>query len=219
MTLTIPENWTFKSADVASGFDRHVREQLPWYDLATSAVAHFGRHYIPRNGLVYDIGASTGNIGNALRETLEQRGARLIAIEESEEMAAQYRGPGEVVVSDAIQFPYDKFDFAALFLVLMFLPIHQRSALLYRLWQLLKPGGAIVVVDKIATPAGYCGTALRRLALAYKLETKTSPDDILRKELSLAGYQRPIVPSILPGNPQQFFMMGEFCGWIIDKGE
>lgn len=218
-TLTIPANWTFKSNAVATGFDKHVREQLPWYDLATSAVAHFGRHYIGRNGLVYDIGASTGNIGNALRETLAQRNARLVAIEESAEMAGLYRGPGELVIKDALEYDYDKYDFAVLFRVLMFLPLHQRAAFLHRLYALLKPGGAIVVVDKLPTPGGYVGTALRRLALAYKLETGTSPDDILKKELSLAGYQRPIAPAILPGQPQQFFMMGEFAGWVIDKGE
>ena len=56
--MDIPREWTFENTDVASGFDRHVREQLPWYDLVTGAVAHIARHYIPKDGLVYDIGAS-----------------------------------------------------------------------------------------------------------------------------------------------------------------
>jgi len=30
----------------------------PGTNLATNAVVHFGRHYIPRGGVVYDIGAS-----------------------------------------------------------------------------------------------------------------------------------------------------------------
>ncbi len=36
----IPKEWTFHSDTVADKFDRHVREQLSWYDLATQAVAH-----------------------------------------------------------------------------------------------------------------------------------------------------------------------------------
>ncbi len=100
-SLRIPQNWTFRSGDVAKHFDQHVREQLPWYDIATQAVAHFGRHYIPKGGRVYDIGASTGNVGNALRETLAQRKAKFTAIEESQEMADKYAGPPQLVVADA----------------------------------------------------------------------------------------------------------------------
>ena len=57
--LKIPTDWTFKNANVAKHFDDHVREQLPFYDMATQAVEHIGRHYIPHGGLVYDIGRST----------------------------------------------------------------------------------------------------------------------------------------------------------------
>jgi hypothetical protein len=39
----IPKEWTFHSDAVADKFDRHVREQLPWFDLAAQAVAHFAR--------------------------------------------------------------------------------------------------------------------------------------------------------------------------------
>src|SRR5690606_24935311 len=96
-----PGEWTFEDGRVASAFDRHVREQLPWYDLATGAVAHICRHYIPDGGLVYDIGASTGNIGRAIEKTLEQRRARLVAIEPSKAMRDMYVGPGTVVGADA----------------------------------------------------------------------------------------------------------------------
>ena len=73
--MDIPTNWTFETSGVAKGFDRHVREQLPWYDLATNAILHVARHYIPENGLVYDFGASTGNIGRALEPILTKRKA------------------------------------------------------------------------------------------------------------------------------------------------
>ena len=71
--MDIPTNWTFETSGVAQGFDRHVREQLPWYDLATNAILHVARHYIPENGLVYDFGASTGNIGRALAPILKKK--------------------------------------------------------------------------------------------------------------------------------------------------
>ena len=217
--LEIPRHWTFRSRAVAKHFDRHVREQLPWYDLATNAVAHFGRHYIPRGGVVYDIGASTGNIGIALEETLGQRRARFTAIEESREMADRYQGPPELVVTDAVTYAYQPFDFAVCFLVLMFLPVDTRAAFLHRLIRSTKPGGALVIVDKVQMPPGYVGTAFSRLTLQQKLAVGARPEDILRKELSLAGYQRPLDPRTLPPTAQPFFQVGEFVGWILAQRE
>ena len=204
---------------MAKHFNGHVREQLPWYDLATNAVAHFGRHYIPRGGVVYDIGASTGNIGLALKETLDQRAARFTAIEESREMADRYQGPPALAVADAVTFDYQPFDFAVCFLVLMFLPVDTRATFLRRLQALTKPGGALVIVDKAQMPPGYVGTAFSRLALQQKLAVGARPDDILRKELSLAGYQRPVDERIFGPHAIKWFQIGEFAGWVVERSE
>lgn len=91
-------DWTFQG--FAPEFDAHVREQLPWYGMATESVALIARHYIPRRGLVYDLGASTGNVGRALAPTLMERSVRLIALDEVPDMVAAYRGPGRAVMAD-----------------------------------------------------------------------------------------------------------------------
>ncbi len=218
-SFEIPKHWTFRSRAVAKHFDQHVRDSLPFYDLATQAVAHFGRHYIPRGGRVYDIGASTGNIGLALKDTLDQRQARFTAIEESREMAERYQGPPELVVADAVGFEFEPFDFAVCFLVLMFLPVETRGQFLRRLVAMTKPGGALLIVDKVQTPPGYLGTAFSRLTLQQKLAVGAEPEAILRKELSLAGYQRPLDPRMLPHTARAFFQVGEFVGWIVEQPE
>ena len=80
----------------------------------------------------------------------------------------------------------------------MFLPVEVRGRFLRRLVALTKPGGALVIVDKVQMPAGYVGTAFSRLTLAQKLAVGADPEAILSKELSLAGYQRPLDPRMLP---------------------
>lgn len=59
-------DWTFESEHLARTFGEHVREQLPWYDLVSQAVAFIARNYVPVGGLVYDIGASTDNLERLL---------------------------------------------------------------------------------------------------------------------------------------------------------
>lgn len=215
----IPANWTFRDDGVAAGFERHVREQLPWYDLATGAVAHVARHYIPENGIIYDLGAATGNIGRALWPTLTARNADLFAIEASAEMAANYTGPGTVAIERVEAIQYYPFDVAIAFLTLMFVPIAERPGLIARLGGMVRPGGAIVVVDKCEAAAGYPGTVLWRLALAGKMATGVEPAEIVAKELSLMGVQRPFDPAMLEliGRPIEFLRFGEFAGWLVEK--
>jgi len=216
--MKIPEQWTFKSDDVAKGFDDHVREQLPWYDMATRIVGHVARHYIPECGLVYDIGASTGNIGNAIKETLDNRKARLVAIDNSPEMISIYNGPGEAIVADAISYEFEAFDFAVVFLVVMFLPVSKRRQWIYEMTRKIKPGGAMIVFDKCEQANGYAGTVISRLAMAEKLRNGVPASQVLDKELSLAGVQRPIdIIGTIPPNATEVFRFGDFAGWIIES--
>lgn len=215
--MEIPREWTFERKEIAEGFDRHVREQLPFYDMTTGAVTHIARHYIPEGGLVYDIGASTGNIGNAIAPILDQRKAKLIPIESAAEMCDLYQGPqkGHLVNADALEFDFEEFDLAICFLVMMFFPVAKREAFIDELREKVRPGGAIIIFDKTEAVTGYPATILMRLAFAGKLSAGVEADEIIAKELSLGGIQRPIDPEIL-GDAIEWFRFGDFAGWIIE---
>ncbi|MFN6337811.1 MAG: methyltransferase domain-containing protein [Cyanobacteriota bacterium] len=215
--MEIPSNWTFETPGVAAGFDRHVREQLPWYDLATNAVTHIARHYIPEGGLVYDLGAATGNIGRAIAPVLSDRNARLIGIEPSAEMVKRYEAPGEIVCGKAEEIEYEAFDLAVVFLTLMFIEPRKRIQLMNHLRLACRPGGAIVVFDKLEPVGGYLSTVFYRLTLAGKRAAGVTPDEIVEKELSLSGVQRPIVEEQLGGSAHLWFKFGDFAGWVIER--
>jgi tRNA (cmo5U34)-methyltransferase len=217
MKIPTEGNWTFKNEGIADAFDSHVREQLPWYDLVTDAVEHIARHYIPENGLVYDIGASTGNVGRAISDILYARSARLIAVEKEAEMSAKYSGPGDIVVSDALDIDFEPFDFGVIFLSAIFMAPHKRGEFFSRFRNALRPGGAIVLVERMEAKAGYVSTIIARLTLSNKLKAGATPDDIISKELSLSGIQRPIVEKELPEGAIEFFRLGDFAGWIVQK--
>lgn len=215
--MEIPRDWTFKNVAVADAFDAHVREQLPWYDLTTGIVAHIARHYIPENGRVYDIGASTGNIGRALATTIESRHAEFVPIEASKEMCDIYVGPGDVVHADATKYEFKQFDLAICFLVLMFLTPYQRMELVNRLRLLCNLGGAILIFDKCQPVGGYPSTIMARMTLAGKVAAGAKAEDVIAKELSLAGAQRPLAKSELPANTIEIFRYGDFAGYLWEQ--
>lgn len=215
--MKIPYDWTFENSDVAKGFDQHVREQLPWYDLATGAVAHIIRHYLPQDGIMYDIGASTGNIGRAIAEILQTRNAFLIPVEASEEMSELYFGPGKenLIIDDISNCigEIGSFDVAVFFLTLMFIPVRDRDRLLGQMKKRMRPGGAIIILDKVTGAGGYLGTVLSRMTLAGKVAAGVGAGEIVAKELSLMGVQRPVSP---PEEGKEWFRFGEFVGWVIE---
>jgi|TARA_Y100000296_G_C5165184_1_gene254153 tRNA (cmo5U34)-methyltransferase len=216
--MKIPNQWTFHNKEIAKNFNKHVREQLPWYELATQGVVHIARHYIPKNGLVYDLGASTGNIGNAIKDILKSRNANLIAIENSKEMVDLYNCHyGKLECYNVQEYNYNNFDLCISFLCLMFIEPKYRKDLLSKLYSKLNIGGCIIIFDKIESNGGYIGTINYRLTLAEKLKT-THAEEIINKELSLQGIQRPINYQLIKEyNPQLFFRFSDFVGYIIEK--
>lgn len=207
-------DWTFHG--FASSFDSHVREQLPWYELASAAMGMIARHYIPKAGKIYDLGASTGNVGRMLAPTLEARNASLTALDECPDMVAVYSAPGRAIVADITRFAYKPFDVAIAFLALMFLAVPARRKLLDKLRQQLRPGGAIIVFDKLVPPGGYPATVLARLTWASKLAQGADAGAVVNKELALSGIQRPLYPGELGDDAVEVFRFGDFVGWIIE---
>lgn len=209
------KDFTFTGSMVGGNFDSHVREQLPFYDLVTDSVSMIIRNYLPQNGLLYDIGASTGNVTKSVESVILDRNARAVSIDSSEDMINTWKGVGESVIADGATYPYEEFDVAVCFLVLMFMTVEQRKTLLHTLYKKKKQGGVIVVVDKLLVQGGYFGTVMRRLTFDWKLKNNAKPEDIIKKELSLAGVQRPMTKEeIITG--QEFFRLGEFVGWVVE---
>jgi tRNA (cmo5U34)-methyltransferase len=209
------KDFTFSGDMTGENFTSHVNEQLPFYQLATDATAMIVRNYLPKNGLVYDIGASTGNISKAIEPFAKSRNATIISIEESEAMAKTWKGYGQLYATEANTFDYKKYDVAVCFLVLMFMSLEQRKQLITTLKERLNAGGAIIIIDKLLVDGGYFGTVMRRLTFDWKLKNGATPEQIINKELSLSGVQRPMIIDELP-NAKEFFRFGEFVGWVIE---
>lgn len=216
------KSWTFNTPEIANTFDSHVREQLPWYDMVSDAVAYITRNYLPEFGIVVDIGASTGNMVDKLMPLKRERYADIIAIERSSEMCKVMQRKYEKIEDIHIQnksvinHKLPTGDVFIVFLTMMFLPIGDRKALISAMRANCRRGGVIVVVDKIADHSGYFSTVLKRLTMQFKLQQGAKPEDVLTKEMSLAGVQIPIDPAILGDDAKQFFRMGEFAGWVIE---
>lgn len=214
-------SWTFKTKQIAESFDEHVREQLPWYDMVTDAVCYITRNYLTEGERVVDHGASTGNTIATLRALMVERKAYATAIEISESMVEKLDQRFneyymvDVMKGDITNCKIPTAQVHILFLTMMFIPVHKREQLLYKIKSHTKKGGVIIIVDKVCDHSGYFGTVLKRLGMHWKIKQGAKLEEVAAKEMSLAGVQIPFDASMIP-DAKQFFRMGEFAGWVIE---
>lgn len=207
------KHWTFEDSELANNFGDHVRGQLPWYDLATGLVRCIAENYLTEGGVMYDIGASDGNITSACRDLIKERSIHAISIEPSLEMCKVWQGEGELVNNFAEHYDFKCFDLCVCFLTLMFIKPSVRTILLNRLKEKMNAGSAIVIVDKFVGFGGYKSIVLDRMTLRQKLASGETAENIIAKELSLSGVQRPFAN--LFDSKDQFFQIGNFKGYLI----
>ena len=219
MAMQIPENWNFKNKSVADNFDNHVAEQLPWYHMAQNMAAHLLRSYLGNKSVLLDVGCSTGGITKSLKKTLSDRECYALSLDISQEMIDNFDGYGDSVCCDAMSDEaIIEFDACCVFLTLMFLPVKDRFDFIQNLIDKANKGGVIIIVDKVEQIKGYLGTSISRMTLSNKLDGGANPKEILEKELSLCGAQRPIDSGLLEGlGFIKWFQAGDFAGWAYEK--
>lgn len=210
------KDWTFEAKDIAKGFHKHVNQHLPWYPLSTNLIKCIVENYIPRGGTLLDIGASRGNMTLQLHDLLVARQVLPKSYEVSEEMIEEFGGVGEIYLKDAEDIE-ERFDVAICHLTLMFNSVEKRARILDNLRRKLRDGGCVIIVEKFdVEEGGYDATVLRRMTMRQKLDSGVDAEEIVDKELSLAGVQRPLKLSELDEFfATEFFRVGEFRGFIL----
>jgi tRNA (cmo5U34)-methyltransferase len=213
--MTLDKNKDFTFNGIANDFDQHITEQLPWYNMIKDIVCYIIRSYTNRNGIIYDIGCSTGNVIKGLENTIKERNIKVIGIDNEREMLQLYPDEGIKECADCLVYDYKPYDVSLLFLVCQFLDSNKRKDFLYKLYNEKKKNGIMIVVDKFKS-CGYFSTVMNRFNILLKLKNNLNANDILNKELSLSGIQIPLNYNELPGKKIEFFRIGDFRGYVIE---
>lgn len=214
--MQIPNNWTFDTKDAATCIDSHIPSELPWYPLALDLSCFLARCYLGVNGVILDLGCSTGAVTRSLSSTIIDRDLSCFSVDSSEAMVNEFSGVGEIKHGDMRDYEsLPRFNVATLMLSLMFTKTEGRSEYLKRLEGKCIPGGAIIIVDKIISGGPYLNRNLARITTKLKLDSGVSEQNIIKKDMSLCGIQRATKDEIFSSNGYvKWFQVGEFAGYI-----
>lgn len=216
-TSSMPDGrWAF-NAQVADVFDEMLERSIPQYDVMRQAVHDVAVRFI-HGGLraddvpdvVIDLGTSRGESIAALLSSYGAR-CRFVCVETSPPMREAFErrfhdwmnaGVVELRGTDLrTSFPYAPSAGGELprvasvvlsILTLMFVPINHRQRLLQQAHDVLKPGGALIVVEKVLGSGARIDHLMVETYHWMKARNGYSPEEIDRKALALEGVQVPV---------------------------
>lgn len=194
--ITMASSWTF--AGVAPVFLDHVRQSVPTYDATHDLVADISTFFCRSHGRYYDLGTSTGQLlARVMERNARLEEAEWIGFDNEPEMVrtaiASHADRKNVRFEavDVADVELESCDFVTAFLILQFLPPQVRQSVLGRVHEALRPGGALMVFEKIRIDDARIGDVVSSLYWQFKESMGLSSEEILNKARSLAGVLEP----------------------------
>lgn len=144
---------------VASVFPDMIKRSIPGYSHILGMTGVIAKRYVPEGGRIYDLGASLGATTLSVAQQLEHlEKVEFVTVDTSAAMTERCAGilaknlPKRSITSlcsDIRHLDYQPCDLILLNFTLQFLPPNDRQPLLEKLYQALRPGGALIISEKI----------------------------------------------------------------------
>jgi tRNA (cmo5U34)-methyltransferase len=148
---------------VVAVFPDMIQRSVPGYGMLISSIGILAARYAQAGSHCYDLGCSLGAVSLAMRQRITQHNCDIIAVDNSPAMIARGRElltrdmtstvPVTMLCADLQEVAIANASVVVLNFTLQFIPVHERLALIERIYQGLKPGGILILSEKIAFTA------------------------------------------------------------------
>ncbi|MEZ5530088.1 MAG: carboxy-S-adenosyl-L-methionine synthase CmoA [Porticoccaceae bacterium] len=144
---------------VASVFPDMIKRSVPGYETIIAMTGTLAERYAQPGSRCYDLGCSLGASTIAMRHHIPHDDCQIIAVDNSQAMLEQCRqvlaqddGPVavELLCDDVQNVDVRDASMVVLNFTLQFIPVAQRSELLRHISAGLRPGGVLVLSEKVA---------------------------------------------------------------------
>jgi len=143
---------------VARVFPDMIKRSVPGYGIILNMLGIFTARYAQPGSRCYDLGCSLGGATLVMRHHLPHADCRLIAVDNAPAMIERCRiflaaddaaAPVELQCTDIMDIDIKDASVVVLNFTLQFIEPSQRLALMKRIHQGMRPGGALVIAEKI----------------------------------------------------------------------
>lgn len=184
---------------VAEVFPDMIQRSVPGYTTIVDAIGQLAQQYAQDNSQIYDLGCSLGAVSLSVRRYLKHQGCKIIAVDNSPAMVERCRlhvnafkadTPLEIICDDLQNVEINNASVVVMNFTLQFIEPEQRQAIIDKIYQGLKPGGILVLSEKLSHPTGQGNELLIELHHEFKRRNGYSELEISQKRSALENVMR-----------------------------
>ena len=186
-------------AQVVEVFPDMISRSVPGYNTIIDTIGRLSQRYVTDDSTVYDLGCSLGAATLAMKRAIQANNARIIGVDNSAAMVERckihvdaFKGATQVdIIEGNIQdIELSNASMVVLNFTLQFIEKSKRQALINKIYQALKPGGILVLSEKIAHQDNVCNELLIDLHHDFKRANGYSELEIAQKRTALENVMK-----------------------------
>lgn len=200
---------------VVKVFPDMIERSVPGYRELLDLTPLIVKQAVGTDDLVYDLGCSLGAATLAARRAIQAPGARIIGLDSSAQMVERCRSivaednssvPVEIHQADITQYPFEPAALFLMYFTLQFIPPNERPTLLRRIGDALKPGGVLLLAEKLSFDSPHEQAWMDEHHLAFKRAQGYS-------DLEIANKRQAIENVLIPQSEQTHIKALEAAGF------
>lgn len=179
---------------VVAVFPDMIQRSVPGYQTILTGIGELAEIYAQPDSNLYDLGCSLGAATLTMRRKITRPGCQILAVDNSPAMiqrASEYLQayhsdiPVQLVCGDMAEVKIENASIVVLNFTLQFIAPEARLALINQIYRGLKPGGILILSEKIHFEAAPIQQAIEHLHLQFKRANGYSELEISQKRASL----------------------------------
>jgi tRNA (cmo5U34)-methyltransferase len=200
---------------VASVFTDMINRSVPGYATILSMIGVLSARYGTPGSNIYDLGCSLGGASLAMAHQIPHRDFRLFAIDNSPAMVSRLESslaepgsaalPVTVICEDVCESEISNASVVVLNFTLQFIAPARRAALIQKISDGLRPGGILILSEKIRFPAPALNELFIDLYHEFKLARGYSELEVSQKRAALENV---LIPETIDDHKQRLQAAG-----------
>jgi len=185
---------------VVGVFADMINRSVPGYSTVIKSLGILAARYAQPDSRCYDLGCSLGAATLAMRQQIRQPNCRLVAVDNSPAMIQRCREHLQVateeervdlILADIEDVAIEDASVVVMNFTLQFIAPERRAALLARIWRGLRPGGVLLLSEKIRLQPEDDNALLTEWHHDFKRANGYSDLEISQKRSALEQVMRP----------------------------
>lgn len=200
--------------NVAEVFPDMIKRSVPGYQTMISTIGHLAHEYAQDNSQIYDLGCSLGAATLSIRRKLTAKNCTIIAVDNSQAMVNRcqqhlnnYKSEikTQVLCDDIMNIDIQDASIVVLNFTLQFISPSQRDTLIKNIYQGMKPGGILIISEKLVFEQANIQSVIDELHLDFKRAQGYSELEISQKRASIENV---LIPDTLEQHYKRFEQAG-----------